>query len=166
MKEEARKISRHQTSRMAFGISRPFPSADVPSATQLVYLNDQRTQAREYRRGNARSPFCPRCLKRPIRLHDYQTARQADASLRAVKSDPEVALIQNACAITEAGFRRACGFVRPGVNEYEVEAEFRPRVSCGAAVIRLQSHYRFGKEFVRAPLRPKIIRSVVTVTSC
>jgi Xaa-Pro aminopeptidase len=41
-----------------------------------------------------------------------------------VKSEPEVALLRKACAITEAGFRRACGFVRPGVHEYEVEAEF------------------------------------------
>jgi Xaa-Pro aminopeptidase len=57
-------------------------------------------------------------------LHDYQRLARLMHRLRAVKSEPEVALIQKACAITEAGFRRACGFVRPGVNEYEVEAEF------------------------------------------
>jgi Xaa-Pro aminopeptidase len=44
--------------------------------------------------------------------------------LRAVKSQPEIALIDKACEITQAGFKRVCGFVRPGVNEYEVEAEF------------------------------------------
>ena len=44
--------------------------------------------------------------------------------LRVVKSEREISLIRKACAITEAGFRRVCKFVRPGVNEMEVEAEF------------------------------------------
>jgi Xaa-Pro aminopeptidase len=57
-------------------------------------------------------------------LHDYQRVAKLMHRLRAVKSEPEIALIRKACAITEAGFKRACAFVRPGVNEYEVEAEF------------------------------------------
>jgi Xaa-Pro aminopeptidase len=44
--------------------------------------------------------------------------------LRAVKSDSEVALIRQACSITKAGFLRVCRFVKPGVMENEVEAEF------------------------------------------
>jgi Xaa-Pro aminopeptidase len=44
--------------------------------------------------------------------------------LRAVKSEEEVALLKQACAITRAGFLRVCRFVKPGVNETEVEAEF------------------------------------------
>jgi Xaa-Pro aminopeptidase len=57
-------------------------------------------------------------------LHDFQRLARIMHRLRAVKSEPEVALIRKACSITEAGFRRVCGLVRPGVNEYEVEAEF------------------------------------------
>jgi Xaa-Pro aminopeptidase len=57
-------------------------------------------------------------------LHDYQRLARIMHRLRVVKSQPEVALIQKACAITGAGFEGVCGFVRPGVNEYEVEAEF------------------------------------------
>jgi Xaa-Pro aminopeptidase len=57
-------------------------------------------------------------------LHDYQRLARLMHRLRAVKSEPEVALIRKACAITDAGFRRVCGFVRSGVHEYEVEAEF------------------------------------------
>jgi len=57
-------------------------------------------------------------------LHDYQRLARVMHRLRAAKSQPEVALIRKACAITEAGFRRVCGFVQPGVNEYEIEAEF------------------------------------------
>ncbi|NQY09164.1 MAG: aminopeptidase P family protein [Flavobacteriales bacterium] len=43
--------------------------------------------------------------------------------LRAIKSDIEVEMIQKACDITEKGFRRVLGFIKPGVMEYEIEAE-------------------------------------------
>jgi Xaa-Pro aminopeptidase len=44
--------------------------------------------------------------------------------LRIVKSSFEIDLIKEACAITRAGFLRVCQFVKPGVTETEVEAEF------------------------------------------
>lgn len=43
--------------------------------------------------------------------------------LRSVKESEEIALIQHACDITEKGFRRLLPFVKPGVAEYEIEAE-------------------------------------------
>ncbi|MHA3787581.1 aminopeptidase P family protein [Flavobacterium hauense] len=43
--------------------------------------------------------------------------------LRSVKESEEIDLIQTACNITEKGFRRLLGFVKPGVMEYEIEAE-------------------------------------------
>lgn len=43
--------------------------------------------------------------------------------LRAVKEPQEIDLIQQACNITEKGFRRLLSFVKPGVAEYEIEAE-------------------------------------------
>lgn len=43
--------------------------------------------------------------------------------LRSIKSEDEIALIQNACDITEKGFRRILPFIKPGVMEYEIEAE-------------------------------------------
>jgi Xaa-Pro aminopeptidase len=63
-------------------------------------------------------------VQRAYPLHDYQRLARLMHQLRAVKSDLEIALIRKACEITEAGFRRVCGFVHPGVNEMEVEAEF------------------------------------------
>ena len=57
-------------------------------------------------------------------LHDYQRLARLMHRLRAVKSPAEVALLQQACDITDAGFRRVCRFVKPGVTETEVEAEF------------------------------------------
>jgi Xaa-Pro aminopeptidase len=44
--------------------------------------------------------------------------------LRSIKSSIEIELMQNACNITEAGFKRVLNFVKPGVKEYEIEAEF------------------------------------------
>ena len=43
--------------------------------------------------------------------------------LRAVKSNLEIKLMQNACDITEKGLRRILPFIKPGVTEYEIEAE-------------------------------------------
>ena len=43
--------------------------------------------------------------------------------LRAIKSATEIALMQNACDITEKGLRRILPFIKPGVTEYEIEAE-------------------------------------------
>ena len=57
-------------------------------------------------------------------LHDYQRLAPLMHRLRVVKSNLEVELIGQACAITEAGFLRVCRFVRPGVSENEVEAEY------------------------------------------
>jgi len=44
--------------------------------------------------------------------------------LRAVKDPEEITQIQTACDITEKGFRRILSFVKPGVWEYEIEAEY------------------------------------------
>jgi len=43
--------------------------------------------------------------------------------LRAIKSDCELKLMQNACDITEKGLRRILPLIKPGVMEYEIEAE-------------------------------------------
>lgn len=56
-------------------------------------------------------------------LHHYERLAPIMHHLRAVKSPPEIQLIKEACAITEKAFRRLLGFIRPGVWEYEVEAE-------------------------------------------
>jgi Xaa-Pro aminopeptidase len=43
--------------------------------------------------------------------------------IRAVKDEIEIDLMQKACKITEAGFRRLLSYTKPGVWEYELEAE-------------------------------------------
>lgn len=56
-------------------------------------------------------------------LHKFERSAPIMHKLRAIKSKYEIELIQNACNITEKGFRRLLKFVKPGVMEYEIEAE-------------------------------------------
>lgn len=56
-------------------------------------------------------------------LHKYERSAPIMHKIRAVKSTHEIDLIQQACDITEKGFRRLLSFVKPGVWEHEIEAE-------------------------------------------
>jgi len=56
-------------------------------------------------------------------LHQYRRLGPIMHDLRALKSKQEVALIKQACSITAQTFRRLLGFIKPGVWEYEIEAE-------------------------------------------
>jgi Xaa-Pro aminopeptidase len=55
--------------------------------------------------------------------HRYARLAPLLHRLRIEKSPQEIALTQTACDITAKGFERLLGFVRPGVLEYEIEAE-------------------------------------------
>jgi len=57
-------------------------------------------------------------------LHTYRRIAPLMHRIRAVKEPEEIAQMQIACDITEKGFRRILDFVKPGVMEYEVEAEY------------------------------------------
>ena len=56
--------------------------------------------------------------------HKFERSNPILQRLRSVKEPEEIAQIQKACNITEAGFRRVLDKVRPGMKEYELEAEF------------------------------------------
>ncbi|PCI94035.1 MAG: X-Pro aminopeptidase [Flavobacteriales bacterium] len=56
--------------------------------------------------------------------HNYERLAPIMSTLRPIKSQLEIDAMQHACNITEKGFRRILDFVKPGVMEYEIEAEF------------------------------------------
>ena len=56
-------------------------------------------------------------------LHNYKRSAPIIYGLRCVKSATEIDILQKAIDITEKGFRRLLEFVKPGVMEYEIEAE-------------------------------------------
>lgn len=62
-------------------------------------------------------------LKEKYPLHNYERAAPILRNLRAIKSEIEVKLTQKACDITKDAFKRVLKFVKPGVSEYEIEAE-------------------------------------------
>jgi len=56
-------------------------------------------------------------------LHHYERLAPIMHHLRAVKLPQEIDLINEACSLADKAFRRVLGFIRPGVWEYEIEAE-------------------------------------------
>jgi len=56
-------------------------------------------------------------------LHNFKRSSKILKELRAVKTAQEVEVIQKAIDITENTFRRLLKFIKPGVMEYEIEAE-------------------------------------------
>jgi Xaa-Pro aminopeptidase len=122
-KEEARKISGIETVLWTSEFNKLFNTMMVMGGVENVYLNtndhyraDIVTETREMR-------FVKWCRKK-YPLHTYQRLAPLMHGLRSLKSPQEIKLMQKACDITEAGFRRILPFVKPGVLEYEIEAEF------------------------------------------
>ncbi len=56
--------------------------------------------------------------------HKVEKSNPILQRIRSIKESEELDLIQEACNITEKGFRRVLSFVKPNVMEYEIEAEF------------------------------------------
>ncbi len=87
-----------------------------------VYLN-----ANEHERAvievESRDVRMARQLMSRYPLHRYERLAPILRRLRAIKSPAEVALIRRAADITGAGLERMLAALRPGVMEYELEAE-------------------------------------------
>ena len=89
---------------------------------QGIYLNTN-----EHLRANTevetREDRFIKTIKSAYPAHQVYKAAPILHKIRSVKEDSELALMQTACNITEAGFRRLLSFIKPGVWEYEIEAE-------------------------------------------
>ena len=62
-------------------------------------------------------------VKQDYPAHAVKKSAPIMHTIRAIKDQIEIDLMQRACKITEAGFRRLLTFTKPGVWEYELEAE-------------------------------------------
>lgn len=62
-------------------------------------------------------------MKAAYPLHSYQRAARIMKELRSIKTKEEIEIVQKAIDITDNTFRRLLQFIKPGVNEYEIEAE-------------------------------------------
>src|SRR3954454_1780241 len=62
-------------------------------------------------------------IKQHFPVHQYERSAKIMARLRAIKTQHEVEVVKKAIEITNKTFRRLLQFIRPGVMEYEIEAE-------------------------------------------
>ncbi|NLN73162.1 MAG: M24 family metallopeptidase [Bacteroidales bacterium] len=95
---------------------------DVMAQSQNIYLNIsedirfqpvvERNEKRFYKE-----------LKEKFPLHQYQRFAPIVNELRTVKETEEIELLKRACEITEKAFYKTIKHVKPGVWEYELEAE-------------------------------------------
>ncbi len=96
---------------------------DLMSRVQLVYLNQN-----EYPKFITEVPLLDKRfatkMQQDYPLHTYERLAPFITGLRMVKEPEEIKQLQKACDLTNDGFRRVLGFVKPGVQEYEIEAEF------------------------------------------
>jgi Xaa-Pro aminopeptidase len=122
-KEEAIEATGIETVLWTTEFPKLFNTMMVMGDTEHVYLNtndhyraDVLVETREMR-------FVKQCREK-YPLHKYERLAPVLHSLRTIKSKPEIALLQRACDITEKAFRRVLKFVKPGVIEYEIEAEW------------------------------------------
>ena len=94
----------------------------VMNLAEHVYLNlnehDRYVSPVEY--GNLR--FARQIIDR-FPLHDYIRSAPIMHRLRSVKSGIEIDLMKHACGITTKAWERVLKFIKPGVLEYEIEAE-------------------------------------------
>ena len=120
-KDEAKQVS---------GVARVKWLADFPGIFQRVMCQTERVflNSNEHPRAHieveTREARFVADVKRRYPLHEYHRLGRLMHRLRIVKSPEEVALMEKAVEITHAGFERVAKFVKPGVNEIELEAEF------------------------------------------
>ncbi len=87
-----------------------------------IYLNSNEHTRRYIDAETAQDRFNKQIMTR-FPLHHYERSAPILHHIRSIKSTYEIDLIQKACDITEMGFRRLLKFIKPGVWEYEIEAE-------------------------------------------
>ncbi len=126
---EGHKLTKEQATALS-GIQNVKWLSDFPAIfrqvmceAENVYLNSNEHPRAVIEVETREARFVRQC-QRQYPLHRYQRLARLLHELRAVKSEHEIAAIQAACDLTGRGFERVCRFLKPGVNEAEVEAEF------------------------------------------
>ncbi|MDN3491410.1 aminopeptidase P family protein [Winogradskyella bathintestinalis] len=96
---------------------------EIMAQAETIYINTN-----EHYRANSETETREARFNKKIRsqfpAHKVEKSNPILQRLRSVKDPLEIDLIQNACNITEKGFRRILNFVKPGIWEYNIEAEF------------------------------------------
>ena len=91
-------------------------------ASNTIYLNSNEND----RKSNTiavRDYRYAQMMKERFPLHQYQRSAKILKDLRSIKTALEIEVMQKAIDITDVTFRRLLNFIKPGVMEYEIDAE-------------------------------------------
>jgi len=122
-REEARTVSGIDTVLWLSDFNKWFHHMMAMGGVENVYLNTNEHYRAEVVVQTRDARFISWC-KEKYPLHHYERVAPLLSKLRSIKQEAEIDLIQKAIDITEKGYRRVMKFVKPGVYENEVEAEF------------------------------------------
>ncbi|MDD3721148.1 MAG: aminopeptidase P family protein [Lutibacter sp.] len=120
-KEEATKVSGIKTIYWLSEFNKIF--YDLMTEAETIYFNTNEHYRQSVELESREDRFIKKC-KADFPAHKWEKSNQILQEIRGVKESEEIEIIQNACDITEKGFRRVLPFVKPGIMEYEIEAEF------------------------------------------
>jgi Xaa-Pro aminopeptidase len=128
---EGHKLTKEQASE-ATGIETVLWTSEFPKIfntmmlmgdVEHVYLNTNDHYRAEVPIETREARFVKWCMNK-YPLHRYERLAPIMHRLRSIKSKVEIELLQEACNITARAFERVLKFVKPGVMEYEIEAEW------------------------------------------
>ena len=119
-KEDAKKISGIKNIQWLSDFPVIFRSLILESESAYLNSNEYKRAQIEIETRDIR--FIQQC-KTDFPLHDFRRLAPLLHKLRITKTDLEIELLKEAVDITAKGFRRMLRFVKPGVTEYEIEAE-------------------------------------------
>ena len=120
-KEEATNVSGIQTIYWLSEFKKVF--FDLMTEAETIYFNTNEHYRQAVELESREDRFIKKC-KADFPAHKWEKSNQILQEIRGAKEPEEIEIIQTACDITEKGFRRILPFVKPGIMEYEIEAEF------------------------------------------
>lgn len=126
-KEQATEVSGIQTVLWLSEFDRVF--TELMSEVDSIYLNTNEHYRQAVETQTREDRFIEKTLKR-FPVHKTLKSFPILSNIRGVKEPEEIELMQTACDITNKGFRRLLSFVKPGVWEYEIEAELLHEFIC------------------------------------
>ena len=125
---EGEKLSKEKAKDIS-GVDTIFWNTDFESMLPELMINIENIylNSNEHPRANivveTRDARFGKWMKSKYPKHIYKKSANLLHGLRSVKKSEEIKLIQHACNITKKGVERVCRHLKPGVFEYEIEAE-------------------------------------------
>ena len=120
-KEEATQVSGIETIYWLSEFDKVF--YDLMTEAESVYFNTNEHYRQSVVIESREDRFIKKC-KADFPAHKWEKSAQIMLNIRGVKEPEEIEILQTACNITNKGFRRVLPFVKPGIMEFEIEAEY------------------------------------------